>query len=68
MAVTTHVGYQFYAFGRAHKSTPSAFMRQSIVIAHIGHSKLVAHITGPLLKDGLQFALKKRVIEITGNW
>jgi hypothetical protein len=34
----------------------------------MGHGKLMAHIAGPLLKDGLQFALKKRFIEITGNW
>ncbi|BDU53549.1 hypothetical protein LINBF2_17840 [Limnohabitans sp. INBF002] len=68
MAVAAHVRYQFYAFGRTHERTPFAFVGQSVVVAHIGHGKLMAHITGPELKDGLQFALKKRLVKVTGNW
>ena len=62
------IGDQFDAFGRSNERTPFAFVRQSLIVAHIGHGKLMAHITGSELKDGLQFALKKRFIEITGNW
>ena len=66
--MATHVGDEFHALGRTHQSAALALMGQGVVVAQFGHSKLVTHITGSELKDGLQFTLKQRFIEITGNW
>ena len=66
--MAAHIGDQLDTLGRAHQRTPFTFMGQSVVVAHVGHGELVAHITWAALKDGLQFTLKQRLVKVTGNW
>jgi hypothetical protein len=53
---------------RAHEYASSTFLWKCEEVALFGHSKLVTHIAWARLKDGLQFALKERLVRVTGNW
>ena len=50
LAVATHVGHQLDALGRVHQSAAPLLLRQGQVVARVGHTQAVAHITGAALK------------------
>jgi hypothetical protein len=65
LAVAADVGDQLYAaLGVAHQRAPFALLGQGVVVARVGHGKLVPHITGPALEDGFQFALEQRFVKV----
>ena len=69
LAVAANVGYEFNpAFGVAHQGAAFGLVGQGVIVARVGHGQLVAHITRALAKERVQFALKQRFTEISGNW
>jgi hypothetical protein len=58
LAMAAHIRQQLNAIFGSNKHTSFTLLRKREVIALLGHSKLVTHITWARLKDGLQFALK----------
>lgn len=69
LAVAAHVGDEFDpALCVAHQGTAFGFVGQGVIVARVGHCQLVAHIAWALPEERVQFALKQRLIEISGNW
>jgi hypothetical protein len=69
LAVAADIGDEFHpALGIAHQGAAFALVGQGVIVARVGHRQLVAHITGALPKERVQFALEQRLIEISGNW
>ena len=69
LAVAAHVGDELQpALGVAHQGTALALLGQCVVIARVGHRKLVPHVAGPALEDGLQLALEQRIVKVARNW
>ena len=69
LAVSADIGDELHpALGVAHQSAAFGLVGQGVIVARVGHRQLVAHIAGALPEERVQFALKQRLIEISGNW
>jgi len=56
LPVAADVGQQFNPVGGAHQRTALAFLRQGVVVAHLGHGQFVPQVAGPVLEDQLHLA------------
>ena len=69
LAVAADVGDELdTALGIAHQGAAFGLVGQGVIVARVGHSQLVAHVARALPEERVQFALKQRFIEISGNW
>ena len=56
------VGDKFHTIGGAHQSAPTGFLREGVVVPHVGDGELVPHIQGPALEEDFLFALEQRFV------
>jgi hypothetical protein len=69
LAVAADIRDEFHpTLGIAHQGAAFGLVGQGVIVARVWHSQLVTHITRALPEERVQFALKQRLIEISGNW
>jgi hypothetical protein len=64
LPVAADVAHQLDALRRAHQRPALAFLRQGVVVAHLGHRQRVPQVARAVLEDQFKFAPEQLVRKV----